>query len=47
MTFEPLENYNINDFSIMSDEDIVALANSGHTLAQESVSYTHLAGQDQ
>ena len=35
MTFEPLENYNINDFSIMSDEDIVALANSGHTLAQE------------
>ena len=38
MTFEPLENYNINDFSIMSDEDIVALANSGHT----PVSYTHL-----
>ena len=35
MTLEPLENYNINDFSIMSDEDIVALANSGHTLAQE------------
>ena len=35
MTFEPLENYHINDFSIMSDEDIVALANSGHTLAQE------------
>ena len=35
MTFEPLENYNIDDFTLMSDEDIVALANSGHTLAQE------------
>lgn len=35
MTFEPLENYNIDDFALMSDEDIVALANSGHTLAQE------------
>lgn len=35
MTFEPVENYNIDDFTLMSDEDIVALANSGHTLAQE------------
>ena len=32
---EPLQHYNIDDFAIMSDEDIVALANDGHTLAQE------------
>ncbi len=31
---ESLENYNI-DFTLMSDEDIVALANSGNSLAQE------------
>ena len=35
MTVEPLQHYNIDDFAIMSDEDIVALANDGHTLAQE------------
>lgn len=35
MTFEPLGNYHSNDFTIMSDEDIVALANDGNALAQE------------
>ena len=35
MTFEPLENYHNDDFSIMSDEDIVAMANDGNTRAQE------------
>lgn len=34
MPLESLENYNI-DFTLMSDEDIVALANSGNSLAQE------------
>lgn len=34
MTQQPQENYSV-DFTLMSDEDIVALANSGNSAAQE------------